>query len=73
MTLVTIDDERDSDLVPSIESNQPLDRQSDQRREGEWVWDSRTSGYVNWNNGEPNNWNNNEDCVQLTVNDLKDP
>ena len=68
MTLVTIDDERDNAILFQA-SNQtsPWIGLSDQRREGEWVWDSRTSGYVNWNVGEPNNWGNNEDCVQITI------
>ena len=69
MTLVTIDDERDNTILfRASNRTTPWIGLSDARREGEWVWDSRTSGYVNWNNGEPNNWGNNEDCVQFTIN-----
>ena len=74
MTLATIDNERDNEILFSASNNtSPWIGLSDQIEENAWVWDSRTSGFVNWNGGEPNNWggepNNwggNEDCVQLT-------
>ena len=68
MTLVTIDDERDNAILfQASNRTSPWIGLSDQREEDLWVWDSRTSGYVNWNRGEPNDWNGNEDCVQMTT------
>jgi len=67
MTLATIDNERDNEILFSAANNtSPWIGLSDQLEEGAWVWDSRTSGYSNWNRGEPNNWGGNEDCVEFT-------
>ena len=39
---------------------------SDRLQENLWKWDNGDpSGYVNWQPGEPNNWNN-EDCTWMT-------
>ncbi|RUS76836.1 hypothetical protein EGW08_015408 [Elysia chlorotica] len=41
---------------------------TDDVKEGEHVWvDGEALDYSNWNNGEPNNWNNIQDCVELTT------
>ena len=40
---------------------------NDVRKEGQYVWTDRTrSPFRNWSPGEPNNKNNNEDCVHMT-------
>ena len=37
---------------------------NDERREGNFVWsDGSIRNYTNWNNGEPNNAINGEDCT----------
>ena len=67
MTLVTIDDERDNAILfQASNRTSPWIGLSDQREEDLWVWDSRTSGYVNWNRGSPMT-ERNEDCVQMTT------
>jgi len=39
---------------------------SDKAREGVWVWaDGSPFNYKNWNNGEPDNHENKEDCAQI--------
>ena len=40
---------------------------NDQLVEGNWAWTSgMTYSYTNWGPNEPNNWNDNEDCVILS-------
>ena len=35
-------------------------------RSGQFVWTDGTPwDYYNWYKGEPNNWNNNEDCAMM--------
>ena len=35
--------------------------------EGYWDWDGPFATYTNWGNGEPNNYNGNEDCGMLNA------
>jgi len=40
---------------------------SDSVDEGNWKWSDGTelTGYRNWARGQPNDWNNNQDCVEI--------
>ncbi|KAK3741516.1 hypothetical protein RRG08_018133 [Elysia crispata] len=41
---------------------------TDDVKEGEHIWvDGTPLDYSNWHDGEPNNWNNIQDCVELTT------
>ncbi|CAM9994962.1 unnamed protein product, partial [Heterosigma akashiwo] len=40
---------------------------NDESTEGTYVWADGTSvDYTNWNSGEPNDWGDSEDCVEIT-------
>ncbi|CAM9701056.1 unnamed protein product, partial [Heterosigma akashiwo] len=41
---------------------------NDESTEGTYVWADGTSvgDYTNWNSGEPNDWGDSEDCVEMT-------
>ncbi|GFS20628.1 C-type mannose receptor 2 [Elysia marginata] len=40
---------------------------TDKGEEGKFVWEDGTElSYSNWNDDEPNNWDNSQDCVELT-------
>lgn len=44
---------------------------SDQSAEGGWVWSDETPvAYVDWADGEPNNYGNGEDCMEIVVGGL---
>ena len=44
---------------------------SDQSAEGGWVWsDDSPVAYVDWADGEPNNYGNGEDCGEIVVGGL---
>jgi hypothetical protein len=38
---------------------------NDNTTETVWVWERGSSTFLNWNNGEPNNFANKEDCMQM--------
>jgi cysteine-rich repeat protein len=69
MTLATIDNERDNQILLDASNRfSPWIGLSDLAEENIWVWQGRTSQYTNWGRGEPNDWGNGEDCVQMTTN-----
>ena len=65
--LATIDSDDDSAWFGSQAGGAWIGM-NDRQVEGEWRWSGRDSEYRNWNNNEPNDHGNGEDCGQVLGN-----
>jgi Lectin C-type domain len=71
--IVTIQNSFENAFIESIVKGQPLQSAwiglSDITSEGNFTWvDNTTFNFNDWNNGEPNNFGGNENCVQVKYN-----
>jgi len=65
--LASIENKMENDFVAGLlQRSGSFIGASDKAREGVWVWaDGSRFTYQNWNNGEPDNHEDKEDCAQI--------
>ncbi|XP_041036045.1 C-type lectin domain family 17, member A-like [Carcharodon carcharias] len=74
--LIIINTEQEQNFIKKSLENNPgtywiglTDRES----EGNWKWvDGTTMSFTQWDHGEPNNWNNNENCAIIRTSEWND-
>ena len=68
---VTVNDAAENEMVRLLAGEQNAwIGLHDGREEGRFEWMVGSSNYTNWSEGEPNNYNDREDCVEITPDGL---